>query len=580
MSKIYISFKRIITFTIIAAALNTGIFAQTNQLRNYVGIVRQKYSNETISKLEKNAQNLRTNGYAKYAEYIEGYIQNGTFGSGFIYVSPNGTNYIITNRHVINYDSASIEFENAETGKITKYDNLILYAIDDKIDIAILKFPDNQKPFTKGLSFSNAKLSDGTEVFSAGFPGLGNQPVWQLGKGIITNAYARIPELLNPDISTIIQHSAEVDSGNSGGPLLIQNNSTETGFSVVGINTWKAILRQGANYSIPIDNVRNFISKKEKKSNSSEIDLINEMADNFISEINKTDCNIDKIALLISTEAALNIGTESFIQILRFGPNKVRENVLAIFLKSPIEGFKYALAAELIDKYAPEEETDSKFKLNSISKNNLNNDGTIKISAKFGTQDKLIFYRIENGISYIYEITESDGIRKEEKIAKENTKKSNGNTKSNVYIDSPTTLDIRAGGTFNFQNSKTNAGINAGIDIWFDYVGFSISDSYLISESRKANIISACVAGRIPVCITNDIFLSPFIKWGFAYINETNMTDFGLCFEAGIESIYTGFTFIKPGIGASFTYSNAFFSRTFNTSNSFSNLNVYFKIGF
>ena len=42
---------------------------------------------------------------------------------------------------------------------------------------------------------------------------------------------------MNPDISSLIQHSAEVDRGNSGGPLLIPSKTTETGYLVIGINT-------------------------------------------------------------------------------------------------------------------------------------------------------------------------------------------------------------------------------------------------------------------------------------------------------------------------------------------------------
>lgn len=75
-----------------------------------------------------------------------------------------------------------------------------------------------QNALTANVSFEN---EDGTEVWSAGFPGLGGKPMWQLGKGTITNASAKIKELIAPNISTIIQHSAEVDAGNSGGPLLL-----------------------------------------------------------------------------------------------------------------------------------------------------------------------------------------------------------------------------------------------------------------------------------------------------------------------------------------------------------------------
>jgi len=110
-------------------------------------------------------------------------------------------------------------------------------------------------------------------VWSAGFPGLGSDPMWQLGKGTVTNARAKIKELLSPDISTLIQHSAQVDAGNSGGPLLTADSKSEAGYSVIGINTWKATYRESTNFSIPASIIKSFVQRNiagEKKQNIDE----------------------------------------------------------------------------------------------------------------------------------------------------------------------------------------------------------------------------------------------------------------------------------------------------------------------
>jgi serine protease Do len=57
-----------------------------------------------------------------------------------------------------------------------------------------------------------------------------------------------------------IQHTAQVDPGNSGGPLLIVQASSPGGYAVVGINTLSALWRQAANYAIPSATARTFIS--------------------------------------------------------------------------------------------------------------------------------------------------------------------------------------------------------------------------------------------------------------------------------------------------------------------------------
>lgn len=241
--KKYHSFSLLKKFVCLCvASIALPLFADT-PIRQYVGIVREHYFDSLVQFMEKYRDDLRNDGYSTYAKYIDAYLEGG-FGSGFVYVASDGKNYIITNRHVISQaQSASIEFENPDTGKKTTYDNLTVLATDDDIDIAILAFPSGTAPFKAGLKLSTTAVNDGDEVWSAGFPGIGDQPMWQLGKGSVTNAKARINELLDTGISTLIQHSAQVDSGNSGGPLMVASKSEASGYSVVGINTWKAIYR-------------------------------------------------------------------------------------------------------------------------------------------------------------------------------------------------------------------------------------------------------------------------------------------------------------------------------------------------
>ena len=102
------------------------------QVKNYVGIARQKYSDAQIKFLEDFRDKLQNRGYNSYAEYVDSYLKGG-FGSAFVYVDKDGQNYIVTNRHVVSQAaSASIEF-----------DNLYVLVTDDDIDLAILRFENN-----------------------------------------------------------------------------------------------------------------------------------------------------------------------------------------------------------------------------------------------------------------------------------------------------------------------------------------------------------------------------------------------------------------------------------------------------
>jgi len=141
-----------------------------------------------------------------------------------------------------------------------------LIGVDKDLDLALLEFENQDKPFSKGLPFYDKPLQDGDGVFSAGFPALGNQRLWQLGRGFVTNATARIEDLLDPELSTLIQHSAQIDAGNSGGPLMVRPSDNDPQMYVVGINTWKADSRQDVNLSLPADKIIQFMEAKQLMS--------------------------------------------------------------------------------------------------------------------------------------------------------------------------------------------------------------------------------------------------------------------------------------------------------------------------
>lgn len=352
MFKSFCAIKRLFILVILLFPI-----AAFSQVKRYVGVVREKYHPASIAMLEEYRDSLQSKGYSAYAKAIDAYLKGG-FGSGFIYVAADGTNYVITNRHVVSQaETVSIEFEGADGG-ITKYDNLKVLNADEEIDLAILSFPKGVNPFKTGLSFSTKPAEDGQEVWTAGFPGLAGEPLWQLGKGSVTNSSARIKDLVDPEITSVIQHSAQIDGGNSGGPLLVTDKSAETGYTVLGVNTWKYRGRQDTNYSIPASAVQAYIKRVLYAETLPEIKKQTELrVRDFIADAVKQENDFTDIVKYISYSYVASEGKDIFIKALSSAPSDARSVIVAVFTEySPIEGMRFALAWDVWRQFGSDEE--------------------------------------------------------------------------------------------------------------------------------------------------------------------------------------------------------------------------------
>lgn len=149
---------------------------------------------------------------------------------------------ILTNAHVIGEkrgDVRVISFK-LDKDKIERLEPLaaeIIYRSDDE-DIAILRIAD-APPSLVPLSLEMKTLQAGGRVYSMGHPGLGEEVLEQsITDGIVSSPNRRL------DNKTYVQHTAPVNPGNSGGPLLNEHGH------IVGIVTFKANL-QNISFAIP-----------------------------------------------------------------------------------------------------------------------------------------------------------------------------------------------------------------------------------------------------------------------------------------------------------------------------------------
>jgi serine protease Do len=116
----------------------------------------------------------------------------------------------------------------------------------------------------------------------------------------------RIP---NPDDETdvfgpYIQHTAQIDPGNSGGPLLIQTPGVPTGYAVAGINTLVIRFRQAANFSIPMNRVQAFLDTSLRPSAEDELTRLNAGVDAFIQGLGAPKAAYPHIADYLSKACA------------------------------------------------------------------------------------------------------------------------------------------------------------------------------------------------------------------------------------------------------------------------------------
>lgn len=338
------------------------------ELKRNVCVVRPVSDSTLNESYEKMVKALNSNGYFTSARTLLN--RNNSFGSGLVYKASDGKFYVITNRHVVGSSLATnVEFT-YEDGTKESFENCKVVGVSGSDDVALVMLPQNVD-FKETILPYKGTAKEGDELWTVGYPGLGNEPVWQLGKGILSNVSVQMEEFGK---DPVIQHTAQVDAGNSGGPLLKRvtktkkvgkKTETEETYEVVGLNTWKARFRENTNFSIPFSRAELFVdSVLTKKSLMADGADLKKSAGEFVSAVKEGD--VDKVTSMVSLEMALNIGSASFSHLLKMADADAQSLLRS---GSPEEGLRRMVALSLINNYRKKEtlvwlgeskETDSK----------------------------------------------------------------------------------------------------------------------------------------------------------------------------------------------------------------------------
>ena len=161
-------------------------------------------------------------------------------GTGIIF-SADG--YILTNHHVIDGCSACTVWVDGDYGVVTEHEALLV-ASDPEIDLAVLKID------AQGLPAAEFGVSDelvvGDPAYAIGNP-LGTELRNTLTPGVVSYVNREVD--VDGVNMTLIQTSAPLNNGNSGGPLINQYGQD------IGVNTIKMMSEtntiEGLGFAIP-----------------------------------------------------------------------------------------------------------------------------------------------------------------------------------------------------------------------------------------------------------------------------------------------------------------------------------------
>jgi S1-C subfamily serine protease len=163
-------------------------------------------------------------------------------GSGFV-ITPDG--YVVTNCHVVQgAPRTDVTFMNGDR------DKAVLVGLDESTDLAVVCVTASGLPFV-ALGESTG-LRVGQLVIAAGNP-YGFQST--VSTGVVSALGRSLRTRQGRLIENIIQHTAPLNPGNSGGPLLDSRGR------VVGINTAIIAMAQGIGFAIPSDTARTVIAQ-------------------------------------------------------------------------------------------------------------------------------------------------------------------------------------------------------------------------------------------------------------------------------------------------------------------------------
>ncbi len=172
-------------------------------------------------------------------------------GSGFIFLEDDNYYYAVTNYHVIDSDGYTSTYE-VMAFEDTTYSSATLEAWNESLDLAVIKFTKNNRQDVELINITSRldyRFKSDELVFAIGNP-------LSLANSVSFGKYKRVTQIQNVDYF-VIEHSAEIYSGSSGGALV------DVDGNLIGVNTWGLEDDSSVSFAIPNFVIYNFLLSQE-----------------------------------------------------------------------------------------------------------------------------------------------------------------------------------------------------------------------------------------------------------------------------------------------------------------------------
>lgn len=304
-------------------------------LKRSVVLVEPEYR-EMRDFLDEYALILSRNDYPATSRALLS-LRSGISGSGVV-VRSGDSLLVLTNQHVVGIaNQARVRVQDGSN--MISYRHCPIVAISPSTDLALILLPDST--VLAPLAWDEEPLHDAQEVFAAGFPGLAGKPSWQVTKGIVSNSALYHEDLLGKH-QAAVQHTAPIDPGSSGGPLLVAKGKED--YALVGINTWKAGRRDGVGIAIPTPAIHHFLAYRSEEEHQTDEERSTEW-----NELLRADAI--QAAQYLSTDYLMTRSTDEWETILHAMGSTYRDYIDESEHASVIDVIRYVFAIEMV-RYA------------------------------------------------------------------------------------------------------------------------------------------------------------------------------------------------------------------------------------
>jgi serine protease Do len=307
-------------------------------------------------------------------------------GSGFVVAQSGGGTFIVTNRHVVDTtDVPMVSFDQGDTQARGK----IAY-VDEDYDLAVIEITAH----VEGLTLQT-EYKDMQDVYALGYPGLAGKGSYQATRGSISNRCLDEAKFGGRPGHCFIQHTAPIDPGSSGGPLIDSEGR------VVGANVGIVTSNHSVFLAVPAEAVKEALEKAEKirRSRTDRAWMLTELKGSchrFLSGLDTTKPDVRQLAHSISYQVVARKGigaleeTEAFANpsitqgFLQDPYSVMRLGILQLFY-NVIQQKKGLLSSERCEQVSPSDDV-------------LSSDKGVRIMVRFGDGSRAeLTWRFEHG---------------------------------------------------------------------------------------------------------------------------------------------------------------------------------------